>query len=135
MPSSCAHLCVSPLSVSLVLSVVPAQSGLLLAQLATALPGTDLPLTTAEEAQNELFFDEQEVLAGAGADQRAAMLNHYDNLLDMPAADTLDEVPSPASSVMRFFAPGCNSVGAHPGASGPRLVAMYTCPSTPANAR
>jgi hypothetical protein len=50
--------------------------------------------TTAEEAQNELFFDEEEVLAGAGADQRAVMLNHYDNLLDMPAADTLDEVPS-----------------------------------------
>ena len=63
-----------------------------------------MPLFT-EEAQNELFFDEEEVLAGAGGEQRADMLAHYDNLLEMPSADTLDEV-HPAL----LLEPACSTV-------------------------
>jgi nucleotide-sensitive chloride channel 1A len=40
----------------------------------------------------EFYFNEEEVLSGAGAEARAAMLDHYDSLLQMPTAGELDEL-------------------------------------------
>ncbi|KAK9824000.1 hypothetical protein WJX72_006891 [[Myrmecia] bisecta] len=45
-----------------------------------------------EDGENDFFYDEDEVLAGAGAEQRAARLNHYDALLQMPSADQFQEM-------------------------------------------
>ena len=45
-----------------------------------------------EDPEPELFFDQQEVLSGAGADARAAMLDHFDALLDEPDSDQVEEV-------------------------------------------
>jgi hypothetical protein len=47
-----------------------------------------------DDEEGDFFYDEEEVLAGAGGQARAAMLDHYDSLLDMPRADQLDEVLS-----------------------------------------
>ena len=40
----------------------------------------------------EFYYNEEEVLSGAGAEARAAMLDHYDSLLQMPTAGELDEL-------------------------------------------
>lgn len=40
----------------------------------------------------EFYYNEEEVLSGAGAAARAAMLDHYDSLLQMPTAGELDEL-------------------------------------------
>ena len=40
----------------------------------------------------EFYYNEEEVLSGAGAEARAAMLDHYDSLLTMPTAGELDEL-------------------------------------------
>ena len=40
----------------------------------------------------EFYYNEEEVLSGAGAVGRAAMLDHYDSLLQMPTAGELDEL-------------------------------------------
>ena len=45
-----------------------------------------------DEEEGDFFYDEDEVLAGADGETRAAMLDHYDSLLTMPRADELDEV-------------------------------------------
>ena len=47
-----------------------------------------------DEEDAEFYYDEEEVLAGADPEERAAMLDHYDSLLHMPRADDLDEVHS-----------------------------------------
>lgn len=47
---------------------------------------------TDDDGQGDFFFNEEEVLAGAGGEQRAALLEQYDALLSMPRADELDEV-------------------------------------------
>ncbi len=49
-------------------------------------------MLAGDDEDAEFFYDEDEVLAGAGGDSRAAMLDHYDSLLQMPRADDLDEV-------------------------------------------
>ena len=49
-------------------------------------------LSTGDNEDAEFFYDEEEVLAGADSGSRAAMLDHYDSLLQMPRADDLDEV-------------------------------------------
>lgn len=54
-----------------------------------------MALFSADDDEDaEFFYDEEEVLAGAEGDAsaRAAMLDHYDSLLQMPRADELDEV-------------------------------------------
>jgi hypothetical protein len=47
-----------------------------------------------DDEDAEFYYDEEEVLAGAGCEDgaRAAMLDHYDSLLQMPRADEFDEV-------------------------------------------
>ena len=51
------------------------------------------PCAAVEDDQEpELFFNEQEVLSGADADQRAAMLQHFDSLLQEPGPDPVDQV-------------------------------------------
>lgn len=45
-----------------------------------------------DEEDAEFYYNEEEVLAGAQGEQRAAMLDHYDSLLQMPRAAELDEV-------------------------------------------
>ena len=47
---------------------------------------------TDDEEDAEFYYNEEEVLAGAQGEQRAAMLDHYDSLLQMPRAAELDEV-------------------------------------------
>ena len=47
-----------------------------------------------DDEEGDFFYDEEEVLAGAGGQARADMLDHYDSLLNMPRADQLDEVLS-----------------------------------------
>ena len=50
-----------------------------------------------------MFYDEDEVLAGSGAETRAAMLDHYDSLLQMPRGADLDEVqPATQSNMLRL---------------------------------
>ena len=39
-----------------------------------------------------MFFNQAEVLSGAGADERAAMLQHFDSLLQEPGPDQVDQV-------------------------------------------
>ena len=51
-----------------------------------------VPRRSEDEEEGDFFYDEEEVLAGADGEARAAMLDHYDSLLDMPRADQLDEV-------------------------------------------
>lgn len=50
------------------------------------------PGQEGDDEDAEFFYDEDEVLAGAGNGSRAAMLDHYDSLLQMPRADDLDEL-------------------------------------------
>lgn len=45
-----------------------------------------------DEEDAEFYYNEEEVLAGAQGQERAAMLDHYDSLLEMPRAAELDEV-------------------------------------------
>ncbi len=52
-------------------------------------------LPAGDDEDAEFFYDEDEVLAGADSGSRAAMLDHYDSLLQMPRADDLDEVNVP----------------------------------------
>ena len=49
-------------------------------------------MCAGDDQEPELFFDEQEILAGAGSEQRAAMLQHFDNLLTEPGGDQVDQV-------------------------------------------
>lgn len=57
-----------------------------------------------DEEDAEFFYNEEEVLAGAGGDARAAMLDHYDSLLQLPSADDLDEVQPIATCVKSHLA-------------------------------
>ncbi|CAL8464249.1 g3784 [Coccomyxa elongata] len=50
------------------------------------------PGQEGDDEDAEFFYDEEEVLAGADDGSRAAMLDHYDSLLQMPRADDLDEL-------------------------------------------
>ncbi|EIE24935.1 hypothetical protein COCSUDRAFT_62344 [Coccomyxa subellipsoidea C-169] len=50
------------------------------------------PGQEGDDEDAEFYYDEDEVLAGAGGESRAAMLDHYDSLLQMPRADDLDEL-------------------------------------------
>lgn len=49
-------------------------------------------LPAGDDEDAEFFYDEDEVVAGADSASRAAMLDHYDSLLQMPRAADLDEV-------------------------------------------
>ena len=55
-------------------------------------------LTPAEDEEDgELYYDEDEALAGADADARAAMLDRFDSLLQRPPDANLDEVSAEVS--------------------------------------
>ncbi|CAK0786113.1 hypothetical protein CVIRNUC_009326 [Coccomyxa viridis] len=45
-----------------------------------------------DEEDGDFYYNEEEVMAGAQGEQRAAMLDHYDSLLQMPRASELDEL-------------------------------------------
>ena len=64
------------------------------------MPPTSDSLNAGEDPEPELFFDQQEVLSGAGADARAAMLEHFDTLLDEPDSDQVEEVRSQAGTAL-----------------------------------
>ena len=53
-----------------------------------------------DDAEPELFFDQAEVLSGADAGARAAMLDHLDGLLVEPDSDQVEEVRGPAYADM-----------------------------------
>lgn len=50
------------------------------------------PGQSADEEDGDFFYDEDEVLAGAAAEERAARLDQYDALLDMPRAAEFEQV-------------------------------------------
>ena len=44
-----------------------------------------------DEEDADFYYNEEEVLGGAQGEERAAMLDHYDSLLQMPRAAELDQ--------------------------------------------
>ncbi len=44
------------------------------------------------DGEAEFYDSEEAVLSGPGAEQRAARLNHFDQLLQMPSAQQFSEV-------------------------------------------
>jgi hypothetical protein len=51
------------------------------------------------------FYDEEEVLAGAGGDERAAILDRFDAMLQIPSSDGVEDVRCPRLSASPFFNP------------------------------
>ena len=56
------------------------------------------------------FYDEEEVLAGAGGDERAAILDRFDAMLQIPSSDGVEDVRSP---LPRSPLPWCKPVPRH----------------------
>ena len=54
--------------------------------------------SAGDEEDGEMYYDEDEVLAGSGAEARAAMLDHFDSLLQTPHDADLDGVSSISSA-------------------------------------
>lgn len=58
----------------------------------TPLPD-QVPYVPAEdEEEGEFYYDEDEVVAGADGASRAALLDHFDSLLQMPQSADVTEV-------------------------------------------
>ena len=50
------------------------------------------PVLSDDSEDGDFFYDEAEVLSGAGAENRAALLDHYDAMLDISDQPEQDEV-------------------------------------------
>mmetsp|Transcript_40113 Transcript_40113/g.76671 ORF Transcript_40113/g.76671 Transcript_40113/m.76671 type:complete len:152 (+) Transcript_40113:243-698(+) len=59
---------------------------------ATALCSILIQRMTTKQGTINFFFNEEEVMAGAGGDDRAELLARFDEMLHIPACDTVEEL-------------------------------------------